>query len=126
MNNRAPSPGGRRLHRAKFNSRPLERDPKPDEVDGGFLDRAYMAPISSSRGPVRLPDPVQLFGPVRILTPEGECVRVIGVDELARRVLNPRLKGDWVGSQETWDNRAKGVQKARVRAQDAPGDEISE
>lgn len=84
------------------------------DIDHAFFERAYMAPISSSRGPVRLDDPLgPRFGPVRILNAVGECVRVIGMDELAKRCVP--FQSDWVGSQDTWNNRQRGV-KPRVKA----------
>ena len=121
-----PKQRQRRLHRKKtwldkLGGRPGLTDER--HIDRSFFDRAYIAPVSSSRGPVRIYDYTgDHFGPVRVLSPTGECVRVISVDELRARPPQKALS-DWVGAQETWNNRQKGL-KPHVRAQDAPGEDF--
>lgn len=119
----------RRSHRKKTWLDKLEGRPGlTDEtrIDRAFFERSYMPPLASARGPVRIYTYTgDYYGPVRVLNAAGECVRVISVEELRQR---PSLKApsDWVGAQETWNNRQRGTQKARVRAQDAPRAAISE
>ena len=78
--------------------------------DAAFWGRvSFHEPVGWTSAAPRLPDSTFQFSPVRILTPEGECVRVVSVDELNAR---PQSIG-WEPKEPGYEGQTKRSHKRK-------------